>query len=69
MGQRSTLWPKRRALIGVTPLGFSPLAFLDPEIILAFVQGRGPVDVTIGELREVATTTPDWSAQRKALGL
>lgn len=46
-----------------------PLAFLAPDIIIDLVEGRGPVDLTLDDLREVMATPKPWAEQRTELGM
>ena len=47
---------------------FLPTAFLAPDIVLAILKGKQPVDLTIERLRQMPTLPYRWKDQGSQLG-
>jgi hypothetical protein len=46
-----------------------PLAFLAPDIIVAILEGRQPVNLTATRLKRMPNLPDSWAEQRRHLGL
>ena len=46
-----------------------PLAFLAPDIVEAIVQGRQPIEFTVGRLKRIGDLPVSWPEQRRVLQL